>query len=297
MEQPKFLAMVVDDEEIPRQMLEFALGSEGFQCLGASDGAQALSMLESHSFDLVVTDIRMPNMHGHALVVQLLALQHSPVIAVHTSVVEPRIVKDLMLRGVDDIVFKPTDYKAFAAKMNMLVSRRRLAVDKEKQFESSATPDSSSPVAETDATKEMPTPSPEPRKLPESISVNDKLDDVFAALPMSPTSIEIYQLTLDNEVETRDIVARIQMEPFLTSEILRLGNSSHYNPIGQRISDMVLIVNRIGRRRIGELGAWGKRLQHFTRSSICRIGCRTTLATEYGSEYCGPDTQRSTRTK
>lgn len=253
MEQPEFLAMVVDDEEIPRQMLEFALASEGFRCLGAGDGAQALAMLESNAFDLVVTDIRMPNMHGHALVVQLLELEHPPVIAVHTSVVEPRIVKDLMLRGVDDIVFKPTDYKAFAAKMKMLVSRRRIAVAKAKsQSELSAESQGSA----SDAKARDPSAaasSTDALELPDSISINDKLDDVFAALPMSPTSIEIYQLTLDNEVETREIVARIEMEPFLAAEILRLGNSSHYNPSGQRISDLVLIVNRIGRRRIGEL--------------------------------------------
>ncbi|GAA5508604.1 HDOD domain-containing protein [Novipirellula caenicola] len=291
MDQPEFLAMVVDDEEIPRQMLEFALGSEGFRCLGAGDGTQALGLLERHSFDLVVTDIRMPNMHGHALVVQLLEREPPPVIAVHTSVVEPRIVKDLMLRGVDDIVFKPTDYKAFAAKMKMLVSRRRLALAQAATKTQSATPanakgDLADETAETES-----------RELPASISVNDKLDDVFAALPMSPTSIEIYQLTLDNEVETREIVDRIEREPFLAAEILRLGNSSHYNPSGQRISDLVLIVNRIGRRRIGELALGASACNTLKERSFAGLDAellwRRSTAASIAAQILGDQRERS----
>ncbi len=56
---------------------------------------------------------------------ELLELKERPIIVVHTSVIEPRLVKDLKLRGVDEIVFKPTDYTAFAVKMKELVEGRR----------------------------------------------------------------------------------------------------------------------------------------------------------------------------
>ncbi|EMI19580.1 protein containing Metal-dependent hydrolase HDOD [Rhodopirellula maiorica SM1] len=288
MEQAEFLAMVVDDEEIPRQMLEFALGSEGFRCLGAGDGTQAMALLGNHSFDLVVTDIRMPNMHGHALVVQLLERDPPPVIAVHTSVVEPRIVKDLMRRGVDDIVFKPTDYKAFAAKMKMLVSRRRIAMANAASQANDATSENLAGTKSNESSS---------RELPDRISINDKLDDVFAALPMSPTSIEIYQLTLDNEVETREIVDRIEMEPFLAAEILRLGNSSHYNPSGQRISDLILIVNRIGRRRIGELALGASACNTLKERSFSGLDAellwRRSTAASIAAQILGDQRERS----
>ncbi len=117
-------ALVVDDDEVVRKMLKFALGKVGFNCLCSADGANALTTLDSATFDLVVTDLLMPKTHGHTLATELLELKERPIIVVHTSVIEPKLVKDLKLRGVDEIVFKPTDYAAFAVKMKELVSGR-----------------------------------------------------------------------------------------------------------------------------------------------------------------------------
>ncbi len=118
-------ALVVDDDVVVRKMLTFALGKVGFNCLCSSDGADALTTLDSATFDLVITDLLMPKTHGHTLATELLELKERPIIVVHTSVIEPRLVKDLKLRGVDEIVFKPTDYTAFAVKMKELVEGRR----------------------------------------------------------------------------------------------------------------------------------------------------------------------------
>ena len=121
-----YTALIVDDDDVVCKMLKFALDREGFSSMCSSDGTSALTTLEAAEFDLVITDLLMPNTHGHALATQLLERDHRPVIVVHTSVLEPRLAKDLMLRGVDDIVFKPTDYRVLAAKMTSLVTRRRL---------------------------------------------------------------------------------------------------------------------------------------------------------------------------
>jgi DNA-binding response OmpR family regulator len=120
----KLNALIVDDDEVARRMVGFALEREGFACELAEDGQSALAILDEQDFDLVVTDILMPKTHGHAVATELLEKKDRPIIVVHTSVLEPKIAKDLMARGVDDIVFKPTDYAAFAAKLCSLVSRR-----------------------------------------------------------------------------------------------------------------------------------------------------------------------------
>lgn len=52
-------------------------------------------------------------------------MQPRPVVVVLTGVMEPRIAKDLMARGIDDILFKPTPFRSFAAKVRALVDRRR----------------------------------------------------------------------------------------------------------------------------------------------------------------------------
>lgn len=118
-------ALVVDDDAIARKMLAFALKQEGFRCDVAEDGVQAEMKIARKTYDLVVTDLKMPNKHGHSLAVDLLKMERRPVIVIHTSLDDPRLTKDLMSRGVDDIMYKPVQAAAFAAKAKSLVSRRR----------------------------------------------------------------------------------------------------------------------------------------------------------------------------
>ncbi|MBC8872553.1 MAG: protein kinase [Planctomycetes bacterium] len=118
-------ALVVDDDAIARKMLAFALEQEGFRCDSAEDGLQADAKIAQRAYDLVVTDLKMPNKHGHSLAVDLLGMERPPVIVIHTSVDDPRLTKDLMSRGVDDIMYKPVQPAAFAAKAKSLVSRRQ----------------------------------------------------------------------------------------------------------------------------------------------------------------------------
>jgi DNA-binding response OmpR family regulator len=118
-------ALIVDDDEVVRKMLTFALERVGFCCLSSQDGSDASATLEGGTFDLVITDIIMPKTNGHVLASQLLEGPERPIIVVHTSVLEPKIAKDLTLRGVDEIVYKPTDYRAFADRMKNLVDAKR----------------------------------------------------------------------------------------------------------------------------------------------------------------------------
>lgn len=241
----KYRALIVDDEEIPRRMLKFALEKADFVCDTAADGNEALEKLGQNAFDLVVTDLRMPRKHGHALAVDLLSWKDRPAIAIHTSVVEPRLAKDLMTRGVDDIVFKPTDYAAFAAKMSVLVERRSAHRTRSSQ----ALPDSSETTGQH-ARKSEPTPGQSP---PARIALGDELSSVLEVLPLSPHAVSVYELTLKADSENWQIAEHIKREPSLTAELLRLGNSSHYHPSGGEITDLTQIVQRIGRRRVGEL--------------------------------------------
>lgn len=120
-----YRALVVDDEVQVRQLTMRALTDEGFRCHAAADGAEALQMADENRYDLVVADLRMPRAHGHALAAHLLLRDIRPVIIVVTGLLEPQLTKDLLARGVDDIVFKPIDYKLFAIKAKALVKRAK----------------------------------------------------------------------------------------------------------------------------------------------------------------------------
>ena len=102
-----------------------AFGEERFACDAAASGLDAKQMLESNRYDVVVTDLQMPNGHGHALALDVLALEDHPAIVVLTGMIEPRLAKDLIGRGVDFVEFKPVHYDMLVAKIKALVDRRR----------------------------------------------------------------------------------------------------------------------------------------------------------------------------
>jgi len=59
--------LAVDDSASMRQMVTFTLKSAGFDVTDASDGVEALRIAKGQSFDVVITDVNMPNMDGITL--------------------------------------------------------------------------------------------------------------------------------------------------------------------------------------------------------------------------------------
>jgi twitching motility two-component system response regulator PilH len=59
--------LVVDDSAMVREMVAVHLTDGGFQVVEAYDGADAIAKLGSGQFDLVITDVVMPNMNGYEL--------------------------------------------------------------------------------------------------------------------------------------------------------------------------------------------------------------------------------------
>lgn len=63
--------LTVDDTASMRQMISFTLNSAGHEVIQASDGKEALQLLQGKKVDLVIADVNMPNMDGIALVKSL----------------------------------------------------------------------------------------------------------------------------------------------------------------------------------------------------------------------------------
>ena len=60
----KFTILIAEDEEASRLLYEMELGEEGYRVLTASNGLQVLGALEDEKVDLLMTDIKMPDMHA-----------------------------------------------------------------------------------------------------------------------------------------------------------------------------------------------------------------------------------------
>jgi len=75
--------LFVEDETANRQLYEEEFNEEPYRIFWAVDGIEALKILSEETIDLVVTDIRMPNMNGISLIAQmLLERKNIPVVVV-----------------------------------------------------------------------------------------------------------------------------------------------------------------------------------------------------------------------
>jgi CheY-like chemotaxis protein len=64
---PEPLILVVDDEREIREMLDFLFAGEGYRVLTAASGKEALVIARDHRVDLMIVDLRMPDLQGDAV--------------------------------------------------------------------------------------------------------------------------------------------------------------------------------------------------------------------------------------
>ncbi len=245
-------ALVVDDEEPIRKLVAISLRKMGYQCELAADGEEAARLSAKSKFDVVVTDLKMPNKNGHALALDLLQTEGRPLIVVYTGVIEPRLAKDLLARGVDDILYKPLDFGVLAAKVSALVERRSSA-DAVQQESSHGKQTSSNETTQNSPTGPI-----------NFAQLNAKLAELSTVLPVSKTALDVYHMTRGDDWQVPQIGAAIQRDGSLAAEVLRIANSALYNRSGRRLIDLDEAVLRIGQNRIGELALTSNLLAALT---------------------------------
>lgn len=100
--------LVVDDEPQIVELLQIYLEMQGYKVAGACDGAQALKLWQQDKFDMVLTDIMMPQMDGYNLVEIIRKESHIPILFLTAKTDLVDRVKGLQI-GADDYILKPFD--------------------------------------------------------------------------------------------------------------------------------------------------------------------------------------------
>lgn len=116
--------LIVDDELMIREVVrEYAL-LNGYEVEEASDGLEAIQLVENQNFDCVILDIMMPKLDGFSACKQIKKLKNVPVIMLSARQEEYDKLFGFEL-GVDDYVVKPFSPKELMARVKVVLDRGR----------------------------------------------------------------------------------------------------------------------------------------------------------------------------
>ena len=128
--------LVVDDEADLREILSDVLVCRGAKITEASNGRDAFKLIQSNQFDLVLTDIRMPNGDGVELLDNIKKNHASNPSVVVVSAYSDFSTDELYCRGADSVLTKPFNYN----KLIESIKRLLLPMKERLKFDSSLTP-------------------------------------------------------------------------------------------------------------------------------------------------------------
>src|SRR5262245_11177785 len=114
--------LVVDDEPRIRDVVEYALGREGFRVVAAGNGEEALAKLRAGGIDLIVLDVLMPELDGLSVCRAVRAESPVPIIFLSSRAEEVDRIMGLELGG-DDYVTKPFSPRELTTRVKAVLRR------------------------------------------------------------------------------------------------------------------------------------------------------------------------------
>ena len=128
--------LIVDDEPSIRELIEKTVGRNDYICFQASNGKEALEILNREKVDVVITDITMPVMDGIALTRKIRASYDQDVLMM-TGYIQDVTYENAIAKGANDFIQKPFDLKEFTIRLNRVVRERELREDLKKALDQS----------------------------------------------------------------------------------------------------------------------------------------------------------------
>ena len=114
--------LVVDDEKEIRDLIEIYLKNEGFQIIKASNGREALEILEEEEVHLIILDIMMPEMDGIKACMKIREEKNMPIIMLSAKAEDMDKIFGLTT-GADDYVTKPFNPLELIARVKSQIRR------------------------------------------------------------------------------------------------------------------------------------------------------------------------------
>ena len=130
-----FSILVAEDDHAIRTLITTKLKQENYTIYIAENGEEALSLMEKHQVDLLISDIMMPVMDGYALVKALRETKYTLPILMITAKSQLESLEEAFKLGVDDYMVKPIRLAELVLRVQALLRRAQLETQKVLHFE------------------------------------------------------------------------------------------------------------------------------------------------------------------
>jgi DNA-binding response OmpR family regulator len=118
----KFSILVVDDEKEIRDAIEIYLRGEGLNILKASNGVEALDMLQCNTIHLIILDVMMPKLDGIRTCMRIREENNIPIIMLSAKTEDSDKILGLNI-GADDYISKPFNHLELVARVKSQLRR------------------------------------------------------------------------------------------------------------------------------------------------------------------------------
>jgi PAS domain S-box-containing protein len=128
--------LLVEDEDMLRELGVSILESEGFRVLAAKDGVEAVAVFEANSEEigLVVCDLGLPRLGGREAFLKMKERKPSVRAIVASGYLEPAIRSEMLKAGVIDTIQKPYDFNDLLAKIRSVIGPQEVQDDHPELF-------------------------------------------------------------------------------------------------------------------------------------------------------------------
>lgn len=121
--------LVVDDEQSLREVLSIMLKRAGYAVTSATDGEDAVELLQKEIFDLVITDLRMPKVDGMEVLKAVKSASPETVVLIITAFASADSAVEAMKQGAYDYLTKPFQVDEVQLIIRNALEKRRLTTE------------------------------------------------------------------------------------------------------------------------------------------------------------------------
>jgi DNA-binding response OmpR family regulator len=126
--------LLVDDDDAVRDMMTTTLERKGFEVVSAANVTEALKLITTESFDVLITDLHMPNpSDGFAVITAMRHIQPKALTLLVSGYPDVKSATDAILLEADEIIVKPFEAKTLADLVRDKVLTRKAALPTPKE--------------------------------------------------------------------------------------------------------------------------------------------------------------------